>query len=110
VGNDASRARSKNYKTDTGRRFWRVTFLRLWRPFLHLLRNPKLRLFDEHLVGLRVLEIEPVSEIKKYQGRRFPTASISQAFSIRRLCASDCLAESIQLIKSLRSIGVSPLH
>ena len=69
--------------------------------------NPKLRLYDEHLVTLRVLEVEPV---EKHQGRRFPAASIEQAFSIRRLCASGCLAESIQLIKSLRSIGVRSLH
>jgi hypothetical protein len=50
------------------------------------------------------------SGIEKHQGRRFPAASITQAFSIRRLCASGCLAESIQLIKSLRSIGVRSLH
>src|SRR5207244_4421243 len=50
------------------------------------------------------------SEIEKHQGRRFPAASIEQAFSIRRLCASGCSAESIQLIKSLRSIGVRSLH
>ena len=37
------------------------------------------------------------------QGRRFPAASIAHAFSIRRLWASDCLAESIHEIKSLRS-------
>jgi hypothetical protein len=36
--------------------------------------------------------------------------SIEQAFSIRRLRVSDCLAESIQLIKSLRAIGVRSLH
>jgi hypothetical protein len=50
------------------------------------------------------------SEIEKHQGRRFPAASITQAFSIRRLCASGCLAESIQLMKSLRAIGVRSLH
>jgi hypothetical protein len=48
--------------------------------------------------------------IEKHQGRRFPAVSIAQAFSIRRLCVSGCLAESIQLIKSLRAIGVSSLH
>ena len=78
--------------------------------FLHLLLNPKLRLYDEHLVAVRVLEIEPLPEIEKHQGRRFPAASMSQAFSIRRLCVAGCLAESIQLIKSLRSIGVRSLH
>src|SRR5213080_4487225 len=50
------------------------------------------------------------SEIEKHQGRRFPAASIEQAFSILRLRVSGCLAESIQLIKSLRSIGVRSLH
>jgi hypothetical protein len=69
--------------------------------------NPKLRLYDEHLVALRVLEIEP---LEKHQGRRFPAASIEQAFSIRRLRVSGCLAESIQLIKSLRAIGVRSFH
>ena len=75
--------------------------------FLHLLLNQKLRLYDEHVVAVGVFEIEP---LEKHQGRRFPAASIEQAFSIRRLCASGCLAESIQLIKSLRSIGVRSLH
>jgi hypothetical protein len=75
--------------------------------FPRLTLNPKLRLYDEHPVALRVLEIEP---LEKHQGRRFPAASIEQAFSIRRLCASGCLAESIQPIKSLRSIGVRSLH
>ena len=42
--------------------------------------------------------------------RRFPAASIEQAFSIRLLCASGSFAESIQLIKSLRSSGVRSLH
>src|SRR5438128_6896628 len=45
-----------------------------------------------------------------FQGRRFPAISIEQAFSIRRLRVSGCLAESIQLIKSLRAIGVRSLH
>src|SRR6266446_4381915 len=48
--------------------------------------------------------------IEKHQGRRFPAISIEQAFSIRRLRVSGCLAESIQLIKSLRAIGVRSLH
>jgi hypothetical protein len=69
--------------------------------------NPKLRRYDEHLVALRVLEIEP---LEKHQGRRFPAASIEQAFSIRCLRVSGCLAESIQLIKSRRAIGVRSLH
>ena len=56
-----------------------------------------------------LLEIQPLKRLKN-QGRRFPAASITQAFSIRRLCASGCLAEFIQLIKSLRSIGVRSLH
>src|SRR5260370_17445886 len=51
-----------------------------------------------------------ISKIEKHQGRRFPAASIEQAFSIRRLSVSGCLAESIQLIKSLRPIGVKSLH
>jgi hypothetical protein len=50
------------------------------------------------------------SEMEKHQGRRFPAASTTQAFSIRRLCAAGSLAESIQLIKSLRSIDVRSLH
>ena len=49
-------------------------------------------------------------EIEKHQGRRFSAASITQAFSMRWRCASGCLAESIQLIKSLRSTGVRSLH
>ena len=69
--------------------------------------NPKLRLYDEHLVALRVLEIEP---LEKHQGRRFPAASIEQALSIRRLRVSGCLADSIQLIKSRRAISVRSLH
>jgi hypothetical protein len=35
---------------------------------------------------------------------------MEQVLSIRRLRVSNCLAESIQLIKSLRAIGVSSLH
>src|SRR5205823_4330400 len=42
--------------------------------------------------------------------RRFPAASIEQALSIRRLRVSSCLAESIQLIKSRRAIGVRSFH
>src|SRR5438128_6290702 len=45
-----------------------------------------------------------------FQGRRFPAASIEQAFSIRRFRVSSCLAESIQLMKSLRAIGVRSCH
>jgi hypothetical protein len=100
--------RRKSYKSDTGTRFWRVIFLRRWPSFFCICcLTPKLRLYGEHLVAVRVLEIEPP---EKHQGRRFPAASIEQAFSIRRLCVSGCLAESIQLIKSLRSIGVRSLH
>ena len=47
---------------------------------------------------------------KTNQGRRFPAASSEQTFSIRRLWACGSLAESIQLIKSRRSIGVRSLH
>lgn len=50
------------------------------------------------------------SKDTKNQGRRFPDASITQAFSIRSLRAFGSLTESIQLIKSLRAIGVRPLH
>jgi hypothetical protein len=56
-------------------------------------------------------DVDELTQLKdQLIGRRFPAASITQAFSIRRLCASGCLAESIQLIKSLRSIGVRSLH
>jgi hypothetical protein len=40
------------------------------------------------------------------QGRRFPDASMSQPFSIRRLRVSSCLAELIQRIQSRRAMGV----
>ena len=42
------------------------------------------------------------------QGRRFPEASMSHAFSIRRLRVSSCLAETIQRIQSRRAMGVMP--
>ena len=46
----------------------------------------------------------------KQHNRRFPDASISQAFSIRRLRVSGCLAELIEKIQSRRAIGVIPAH
>ncbi len=52
-------------------------------------------------------DLQPVFTCDK---ERYPAASIAQAFSIRRLCASGCLAESIQLIKFLCAIGVRSLH
>jgi hypothetical protein len=42
----------------------------------------------------------------KQHNRRFPEASISHAFSIRRLRVSGCLAELIEKIQSRRAIGV----
>ena len=69
--------------------------------------TPKLRLYEEHVVAVRVLEIEP---LEKHQGRRFPAASIEAALSILRLRVCGCLADSIQLTKSLRAIGVRSLH
>lgn len=44
------------------------------------------------------------------QGRRFPDASMSHVFSIRRLRVSSCLAETIQRIQSRRAMGVMPPH
>jgi hypothetical protein len=72
-------------------------------------------LITRHLSPVTYHSLRVLRELrgeKKFlnHGRRFPPASIEQAFSIRRLCASGCLAESIQLIKSLRSIGVRSLH
>src|SRR5207249_3130590 len=46
----------------------------------------------------------------KQHNRRFPDASISQAFSIRRLRVSGCLAEVIEKIQSRRAIGVISAH
>jgi hypothetical protein len=42
----------------------------------------------------------------KQHNRRFPEVSISQAFSIRRLRVSGCLAELIEKTQSRRAIGV----
>jgi hypothetical protein len=69
--------RSKSYKSDTGTRFWRVTFVRgFGLRFLHLLLKPKLRLYDEHLVAVRVLGIEPLQRLKNIRGVAFrPQAS-----------------------------------
>ena len=49
-------------------------------------------------------------ERSKQQTRRFPAASISQAFLTRRMRVSACLAEVIQCIQSLRAIGVMLDH
>jgi hypothetical protein len=46
----------------------------------------------------------------KQHNRRFPDASMEQAFSIRRLRVSGCLAELIEKIQSLRAIGVISAH
>jgi hypothetical protein len=46
----------------------------------------------------------------KQHNRRFPEASISHAFSIRRLRVSGCLAELIEKIQSRRAIGVMSSH
>jgi hypothetical protein len=44
--------------------------------FLHLLLNLKLRLYDEHLVAVRVLEIEPLQRLQNIRGVAFrPQAS-----------------------------------
>src|SRR5438067_7061862 len=77
-----------------------------WRSAKSLATHP----FPIYEMGSSVLH--ELRGEKKFlnQGRRFPAASITQVFSIRRLCASGCLAESIQLIKSLRSVGVRSLH
>lgn len=42
----------------------------------------------------------------KQHNRRFPEASMSHAFSIRRLRVSDCLADVMEKIQSRRAIGV----
>jgi len=46
----------------------------------------------------------------KQHNRRFPDASMSHAFSIRRLRVSGCLAELIEKTQSLRAIGVMSSH
>ena len=46
----------------------------------------------------------------KQHSRRFPQASMSQAFSIRRLRVSGCLAEVIEKIQLRRAIGVMSSH
>jgi hypothetical protein len=46
----------------------------------------------------------------KQHNRRFPAASMSQAFSIRRLRVSGCLAVPIEKIQSRRAIGVISAH
>ena len=46
----------------------------------------------------------------KQHNRRFPEASMSHAFSIRRLRVPDCLAELIEKIQSRRAIGVMSSH
>ena len=49
-------------------------------------------------------------ERSKQQTRRFPAASIEQAFLIRRARVSGCLAEVIQWIQSRRALGVISDH
>ena len=49
-------------------------------------------------------------ERSQQQTRRFPAASIEQAFLIRRARVSDCLVEEIQWIQSLRAMGVMSDH
>src|ERR1041385_1826926 len=46
----------------------------------------------------------------KQHGRRFPFASMSQAFSIRRSRVSACLAELTQRTHSRRAMGVIFVH
>ena len=49
-------------------------------------------------------------DLSKQQTRRFPAASIEQAFLIRRVRVSGCLAEVIQWIQSRRAMGVMSDH
>src|SRR5438874_5205025 len=49
-------------------------------------------------------------DLSKQQTRRFPAASIEQAFLIRRVRVSSCLAEVIQWIQSRRALGVISDH
>src|SRR5882672_6846068 len=46
----------------------------------------------------------------KQQGRRFPFASMSQPFSIRRSRVSTCFAELTHRIHSRRAMGVISVH
>src|SRR5580658_238219 len=46
----------------------------------------------------------------KQHSRRFPEASMSHAFAIRRLRVLGCLAELIEKIQSRRAIGVMSSH
>jgi hypothetical protein len=46
----------------------------------------------------------------KQHNRRFPEASMSHAFSMRRLRVSGCLAELIEKIQSRRAMGVMSSH
>jgi hypothetical protein len=46
----------------------------------------------------------------KQHNRRFPEATMSHAFSIRRLRVSGCLAGLIEKIQSRRAIGVMSSH
>src|SRR5438067_5243283 len=49
-------------------------------------------------------------DLSKQQTRRFPAASIEQAFLIRRVRVSACLAEMIQWIQSRRALDVMSDH
>src|SRR5438874_7963894 len=49
-------------------------------------------------------------DLSKQQTRRFPAASIEQAFLTRRTRVSGCLAEVIQWIQSRRALGVMSDH
>src|SRR5438874_6482029 len=49
-------------------------------------------------------------DLSKQQTRRFPAASIEQAFLIRRVRVSGCLEEVIQWIQSRRALGVMSDH
>src|SRR5437867_10411970 len=57
---------------------------------------------------LRLLAYIP--DRSKQQTRRFPAASIAQAFLIRRARVSGCLADTIQWIQSLRAMSVMSDH
>src|SRR5947207_14843863 len=49
-------------------------------------------------------------DLSKQQTRRLPAASMEQAFLIRRVRVSGCLAEVIQWIQSRRAMGVMSDH
>src|SRR5213080_3437905 len=49
-------------------------------------------------------------DLSKQHTRRFPAASIEQAFLIRRARVSGCLAEMIQWIQARRALGVMSDH